>query len=557
MQRRVRGVYIDVITEEEAIRGILVSPGEHVAFKLAGEICEDIRAELAPYHENENGWEDDVLNWDDPARRYTSCLESYGTPEVRVNYFRKLLKGKVPSFAHHAIALLMSSDILHRSALTTNFDKLIEQAFMEQNARECQAIRMREEAEFWGQEPDRCYLLKLHGDYDTHNILNTREETRSIPPFFVELCRGMLHSRGLLSLGSAGNEESIVHFMELMLNSPEKRILSRGVRWGVYVGSRKPDDISDHESADILVKALKAGAVNRRLLEAFKELSKEGRPCYLFPVWGSGEFLHHLIERTGDVTVEYSANILLDQSMRIASLLQAKGIPPPVIDQHLKRLDEAQNRLNVRSGAVVRQPQKVIDFKLRSSGASVAVFYSDITSQELLSVNSSAQERAAIVSADDTMISAGGGVAFSLLKRAGPKFLLNELGKLAPIPQGTTAVTSGGSLPVQYIIHAAALDIDASGNYSVTTDSVVSVVSEALAKVEPLGIDRIYFPLIGAGVAGLSAAECLDAILYAAESARDLPGTLNIVIAIFDYQILEPYAIRRIARRRRNSMART
>jgi hypothetical protein len=78
-----------------------------------------------------------------------------------------------------------------------------------------------------------------------------------------------------------------------------------------------------------------------------------------------------------------------------------------------------------------------------------------------------------------------------------------------------------------------------------------------LAKVEPLGIDRIYFPLIGAGVAGLSAAECLDAILYAAESARDLPGTLNIVIAIFDYQILEPYAIRRIARRRRNSMART
>jgi O-acetyl-ADP-ribose deacetylase (regulator of RNase III) len=238
-------------------------------------------------------------------------------------------------------------------------------------------------------------------------------------------------------------------------------------------------------------------------------------------------------------------------------LLQAKGIPPPVIDQHLKRLDEAQNRLNVRSGAVVRQPQKVIDFKLRSSGASVAVFYSDITSQELLSVNSSAQERAAIVSADDTMISAGGGVAFSLLKRAGPKFLLNELGKLAPIPQGTTAVTSGGSLPVQYIIHAAALDIDASGNYSVTTDSVVSVVSEALAKVEPLGIDRIYFPLIGAGVAGLSAAECLDAILYAAESARDLPGTLNIVIAIFDYQILEPYAIRRIARRRRNSMART
>ena len=99
-------------------------------------------------------------------------------------------------------------------------------------------------------------------------------------------------------------------------------------------------------------------------------------------------------------------------------------------------------------------------------------------------------------------------------------------------------VTSGGSPPVHYIIHAAALDIDASGDYSVTGDSVLSVVNDALMKARSLGIGRIYLPLIGAGVAGLSAAGSLTAVLKAADSFPDMPPGLNIAIAIYDDMIL-------------------
>lgn len=170
MRKTVMGVDVDVITEDEAIHSILVAQGEHVPFvgaglskeagvPLAWEICEDIRQGWAPFFEgSQDEWARTKLNWDDLTRRYSSCLENYGSPEDRVSYFRGLLRGIAPSFAHHALALLMSNDKLHRNGITTNFDKLIEQAFVEQNIRECQAIRMPEEAEFWGPESDKCYL---------------------------------------------------------------------------------------------------------------------------------------------------------------------------------------------------------------------------------------------------------------------------------------------------------------------------------------------------------------------------------------------------------------
>jgi len=541
-------VYVDIITEEEAIHGLLVAPGEHVAFvgagvskeagiPLAEEICNDIRTGLERvFRGDDDDWVQARLNWDDPSRRYASCLENYGSPEDRVNYFRALLRGHRPSFAHHALTLLMSYDKLHRNALTTNFDKLIEQSFMAQNIRECQAIRMLEEAEFWGPETDKCYLLKLHGDYDTHNILNTREETRSIPPFFSTLAHEMLRSRGLFALGSAGNEESISKFLEALLKSPEKRFLSRGVRWGVYVGSRKPEDLSEAASANLVVEALEAGSLNRHLVEILSDLSSRDRPCHLFPVWGSGRFLMHLIERLEDPTIEYSARLLLDHDMRISSLFRSGGIPDAAIEKHLERLRSAQSRLNYHQMGPALPPRNVISFQLKSSRTKVEIVYGDITSQKLLSRAS--KGRRAAVSTDDTMISAGGGVALSILSAAGPQFLLNELGKFAPISQGTVAVTSGGSLPLHYIFHAAAMKIDENGDYLVTAKSVRDVVHDALIKAHTLGVDLIFLPLIGAGLAGLSATESLVAILQAAYGVPDSIKEFHLIIVVLDEMIL-------------------
>jgi O-acetyl-ADP-ribose deacetylase (regulator of RNase III) len=550
MRKAVLDVYVDVITEEEALHGILVAPGEHVAFvgagfskeagvPLAEEICNDIRDRLSSvFEEGDDDWARTKLNWDDPSRRYASCLEAYGSPQVRVDYFRALLKGCRPSFAHYALTLLMSRDKLNRNALTTNFDKLIEQSFVVQNIRECQAIRMAEEVDFWGPETDKCYLFKLHGDYDTHNILNTREETRSIPSFFLAPAGELLRGQGLLALGSAGNEESIYKFLGSLLETPGKRFLSRGIRWGVYVGSEKPNGLSEADSANIVVQALEGGGLNRRLVEILSDhLKNEDRPCHIFPVWGSGKFLLRLIERLGDRSLEYDARLYMDHDMRIASLFRSNGISPAAVDKHLARLRKAQSELTDQKVALAFPVRSAATFELKSSGAKVDIVYGDITNQGLLTNYYPANGRRAIISPDDTMISAGGGVALSILSAAGPQLLLNELGKLAPIPHGSVAVTSAGGLPLHYIFHAAALQIDEYGDYQVTADSVRSVVHDCLNKSGALDVNVIFLPLIGAGLAGLSATESLGAILGAADEFQHLEKK-NLIIAVLDELVL-------------------
>lgn len=559
MRKSVLDVYVDVITEEEALHGLLVAPGDHVAFvgagvskearvPLASEICMDIRSRLAQLRleKADDDWAREYLNWGDDSRRYGTCLERYGAAEDRVSYFRSILKNRRPSFAHHALTLLMASDRLHGTALTTNFDKLLEASFMEQNLRECQAIRMEEEAEFWGEERDKCYLFKLHGDYDTHNILNTRSETRSIPTFFLDLTRTILRGRGLLVLGSAGNEQSIVDFIQDVLASSEMRVLSRGIRWGVFVGPRKPVGISDKDSIQAVVEALERSALNRKLVELLGDMNDrhgDRRPCSVFPLWGSGQFLFRLVESAHDSDLTDKARLLLDHEQRLTALFRTQGLSSEAVDDHLGRLRVAQERLVQRAGSAPAEPREVLHIELSSTRA-LRVLYADITSRSVMTSVATEGSRIGVVSPEDTMLSAGGGVALALAEKAGRRMILNELGKYAPIDRGTAVATGAGDLPVHYIFHAAALEIEVDGQYRVAPDDVRRAIADVVCKAAALGVDVLLVPLLGAGVAGLSPAESLAAIAGVALADGQASHSPSITIVIFDERTLSQVDVR-------------
>jgi O-acetyl-ADP-ribose deacetylase len=552
MRKGVLDVYVDVVTEEEALHSLLVAPGDHVPFvgagvskeagvALADEISVDIRRRLESLRPGiaNDAWARDYLNWDDPSRRYGTALERYGPAEDRVNYFRSLLRNKRPSFSHHAITLLMAHDKLHGTALTTNFDKLLEGSFTEQNLRECQAIRMVEEAEFWGQERDKCYVFKLHGDYDTHNILNTRSETRSIPSFFLELARTILRGRGLLVLGSAGNEQSIVEFMHDLLSSTEMRVLSRGIKWGVFVGPRKPAQLSDEQSTEAVVTALERGTLNRRLVELLSDMNDkfgDRRPCSVFPIWGSSHFLLRLIEGAGDGGLVDSAKLLLDHDQRLTTLFRSQGVTSEAVERHLGRLAAAQVRLERATAATDVAPRLALETSV-PTGA-LRIVYGDITGRSVMMQQAEPGRRAGVVSPEDTLLSAGGGVALTLADKAGLRTILNELSKLAPIAHGTAAVTSAGNLPVQYIFHAAALKIDVDGEYHVAPEMVEAAIRDVLAKAAALDVERLLVPLLGAGVAGLSPAQSLRAIVRAVVDAPVTGLDRRVTVVIFDEGVL-------------------
>ena len=136
------------------------------------------------------------------------------------------------------------------------------------------------------------------------------------------------------------------------------------------------------------------------------------------------------------------------------------------------------------------------------------------------------------MSAEDTYISAGGGVAYALLLRAGKDSLLQELTKLSPpIGHGEVAVTSAGNLPASYIFHAAALKIEKRAKYNVTSKSVKKAMKHVFAKAGPLGVTAIWVPLLGAGTAHLPPAVSFECILAAARRWKPaLRSVVNTVI---------------------------
>jgi hypothetical protein len=116
----------------------------------------------------------------------------------------------------------MSNGVLHRTCFTTNFDKLLERAFAIQGEVECQAIRTPAESTYHLQEHDKCYLVTLHGDYDTHNILNTEDETVRINSSLVALTESVLSQSGIVVIKASGQEDSVQGLVEQLLHADDR-----------------------------------------------------------------------------------------------------------------------------------------------------------------------------------------------------------------------------------------------------------------------------------------------------------------------------------------------
>lgn len=106
----------------------------------------------------------------------------------------------------------------------------------------------------------------------------------------------------------------------------------------------------------------------------------------------------------------------------------------------------------------------------------------------------------AVVNAANNHLRMGTGVAGALLKRGGG-VIQEECDALVrrdgPLKVGEAAITGSGSLPVRYVIHAAAM-----GDLPITTESIRNATRSALELAKKHGVLSIAFPILGAGIAG-------------------------------------------------------
>jgi O-acetyl-ADP-ribose deacetylase (regulator of RNase III)/NAD-dependent SIR2 family protein deacetylase len=555
-----------IIPDSEAIRYILQQKRRYICYLGAGasadagimtarEICEDVRHQLLPDDlppKQVSQWEKERLSWDDLSRRYATCMRAYGNPVKRVQYFRELLKGKSPSFCHFALALAMADGVFKRTCLTTNFDKLLESAFTHQGVMECQPIRTDDELKYWEDDEDRCYVIKLHGDYDTNNILNTDDEVISLNDKFKIKVRDLSKDAGMLVLGTAGYEKSIHTMFDHLTEGGDEKILSHGILWGVYVPETKPRHLSQDDLQAVVQQQLKDGAVGPDIVAMMKRVSPRNEGFAFFPMWGgAGNFVFDLIEKTDNKLLRATAKLYLDHEMRLRNVFKRVDMSDAAIKRHISSLEEQQKSLHKKLGTPSQTTEKVFEAFDQDRHVTINVAYGDIAKRSWMSAPEFQQDKRAVVSPEDTCISAGGGVAYLILERAGKYSVLNELSKFAsPIEHGKIIVTSGGNLPVHYIFHAAAVEITKDAKYSVSKQDVCVTMTDVLEKARALGVGALWVPLMGAGVGSLGPKQSLEGVLEAIDGWKSGGHQIKINVAIYKEGELPRNVVRQCLKRK-------
>ncbi len=127
---------------------------------------------------------------------------------------------KIPTKAHHAIASLVRSGYI-RVIITTNFDRLMENALREAGI---EPTVISSVDALSGAEPmthSQCYLFKLHGDYKDARILNTEEELSEYPHLYDGLLDRIFDEYGLVVCGWSGEWD--VALRAAFLRAPNRR----------------------------------------------------------------------------------------------------------------------------------------------------------------------------------------------------------------------------------------------------------------------------------------------------------------------------------------------
>ncbi|MEP6667930.1 MAG: macro domain-containing protein [Chthoniobacter sp.] len=421
----------------------------------------------------------------------------------------------------------------------------MENAFAQQGVADCQSLRSDSEKDYWEDREGRHFVAKLHGDIDTNNILNTAAEIMVISKANADFFNNVTADSGLVVLGASGNEQSVRDLFRQAVSkeAQQRKVLSFGLLWGVYMGNDKPERLSPEELQTLVQKRVET-EVHPDIAEIIEYSSNE-LFCF-FPVWGAGAFMRDLIEYfRSDRDLFATAARYLDHELRLQRVFSEAGYPNDAVEKHLRSLREQRKRIDSAPPLRRLEPETVVNAQKKSGPLHVRVVYGDITSRGLLGDGDFPQLRRGVVSPEDTFVSAGGGVAYGLLAKAGPSLILNELAKFTPVEQASVVVTSGGNLPVHYILHAAALKIAKDATYLVTQDDVRNTVKAAVEKADVLKIGLLFVPLLGAGLAPLTPHQSLDGILQALRM-HNTNSPLRVDIVVFREKELPRNEVRQL-----------
>jgi O-acetyl-ADP-ribose deacetylase (regulator of RNase III) len=149
------------------------------------------------------------------------------------------------------------------------------------------------------------------------------------------------------------------------------------------------------------------------------------------------------------------------------------------------------------------------------------------------------QKADALVSAADTDIEMGGGVAGKLRKVAGQD-IHKEANEKSPIGLGDAVETGAYDLDAEYVVHAATMETGSGADESTVRDST----RNALTRADELGCESFVLPALGCGVAGV---DIENGAYYIFEEILEYEPTNLTDVRVIGYSDDEYETLRRVA----------
>jgi hypothetical protein len=158
---------------------------------------------------------------------------------------------KVPGAAHHALAELVGRGYV-RVIVTTNFDRLLETALGTAGIEEQMLSGPSDLPGMIPLQHTACTVIKLHGDYQQANLINTDAELAEYHPGWLGLLRRVLTEYGLVTVGWSGQSDTALR-REIAAAAGRRYGCFLGIRGGADPGAagtsrrRKGDDRAGNE----------------------------------------------------------------------------------------------------------------------------------------------------------------------------------------------------------------------------------------------------------------------------------------------------------------------
>ena len=187
-----------------------------------------VRAKIQSFCDAQEGFPE--LN---SAEEYSFYFEKYlGNEKDRWAYISEKVSGVSPSYGHRVLAGMIKMGVV-RYLVTTNFDKAVENAVAQlyQNV-ESLYVASIENNQSVSEQLSReqlPLLIKIHGDYHSVKLKNTKEELQSqdieLRKAFERICL----SNGLAVIGYSGRDESVMTVLTDLANNPNS--FPKGLFW--------------------------------------------------------------------------------------------------------------------------------------------------------------------------------------------------------------------------------------------------------------------------------------------------------------------------------------